>query len=383
MRNLKFNISLLFFLILPPLHAQDSTFIKLKGQMDAYSGLNFSTPVQWQTGARFIPSVSFGKTWKNNLKFDSEISFNSNLDFHFTNWKNDVTGSGIKPYRLWLRLSTERFEIRAGLQKINFGSATMLRPLMWFDRMDPRDPLQLTNGVYGLLGRYYFQNNANAWLWVLWGNDKTKGWETVPSARKIPELGGRMQFPVPKGEIALSYHHRTADLRGIINPVNIQGEATYPEDRLGIDGKWDIGVGLWVEYALIHSSLDTAYFQPWSKLFTLGIDYTFSLGNGLYMSTEFFRYSNSNKIIEPDVNKTFSILTVNYPMGTNKLGGIIYYNWTDKSWYRFINLQRQSDNWTFYLFLFWNPDKIAIYNTGTENNMFAGKGIQLMAVFNF
>ena len=27
--------------------------------------------------------------------------------------------------------------------------------------IDPRDPLQLTNGVWGLLGRYYFMNNAN------------------------------------------------------------------------------------------------------------------------------------------------------------------------------------------------------------------------------
>jgi hypothetical protein len=373
---------MLFLITVSSVHGQEK-LINLKGQVDAYAGLRFSNPVQWQTGARFIPSVSIGKEWKNNLKFDSEISFNSYLDYHFTEWKNDASASGIKPYRFWLRLSSKRFEIRAGLQKINFGSAMMLRPLMWFDRMDPRDPLQLTDGVYGLLARYYFQNNANAWLWILWGNDKTKGWETVPSARKIPELGGRMQFPVPKGELAASYHHRTADLSSIINPVNIHGAATYPEDRLGIDGKWDLGVGLWGEYALIHSSLDTAYFASWSKLFTIGMDYTFSIGNGLYMATEFFRYSNSNKIFEPGDNKTFSTLTINYPIGTNKVAAMIYYNWTERNWYRFINLQRQSDNWTFYLFLFWNPDRIAIYNTGVENNMFAGEGIQLMAVFNF
>ncbi|MCX6256214.1 MAG: hypothetical protein NTV31_17330 [Bacteroidia bacterium] len=382
MRNLKINIALLLLIMVASLHAQESIF-KLKGQIDAYSGLKFANPVQWQTGARFIPSVSIGKQWKNNLKFDSEISFDSYLNYHFTGWKNDVSGSGIKPYRLWLRLSTERFELRAGLQKISFGSAAMLRPLMWFDQLDPRDPLQLTDGVYALLSRYYFRNNANAWLWMLWGNDKPKGWETVPSVRKIPELGGRMQFPVPKGEVALSYHHRTADLNSIINPVDIYGAATYPEDRLGLDGKLDLGVGLWGEYALIHSSPDTAYFRPWSKLFTLGMDYTFNLGNGLYMATEFFRYSNANKLFEPGSNKTFSLLSVNYPVGNNKLGCIVYYNWTDKSWYRFINIQRQSDNWTFYLFLFWNPDKIAIYNTGVENDMFAGKGIQLMAVFNF
>lgn len=382
MKRIKFNL-FLFLLITPALlYAQDSIF-KLKGQVDAYSGLRFSNPAQWQTGARFIPSFSIGKQWKNNLKFDSEISINSYLDYHFTNWNKDGTDAGIKPYRLWVRFSNERFELRAGLQKINFGSASLLRPLMWFDRMDPRDPLQLTDGVYGLLGRYYFQNNANAWLWMLWGNDKTKGWEIVPSVRKIPEFGGRMQFPVPKGEAAISYHHRTADLSKIINPLNIRGAATFPEERLGIDGKWDLGVGLWGEYALIYSSLDSSYFRPWSTFLTIGLDYTFGLGNGLYMATELFRLNNANKIFEPGVSKTFSLLTINYPMGTNKIAGLIYYNWTDRSWYRFINLQRQSDNWTFYLFLFWNPDKIAIYNTGEQNNLFAGKGIQLMAVFNF
>jgi hypothetical protein len=382
MRNLKLNISLLFFLMLPLLKAQDSTFI-FKGQIDGYAGINFANPIQSQTGARFLPTLSIGKNLKNNLKFDSELSFDSYLDYHFTGSNNDESDAKIKPYRLWIRLSTERFELRAGLQKINFGSASTLRPLMWFDHIDPRDPLQLTDGVYGLLGRYYFQNNANAWLWVLWGNDKTKGWETIPTVRKDPELGGRMQFPVPKGEVAVSYHHRTADLAGVLNPSEIHGAASYPEDKIGLDGKWDIGPGVWAEYSLTHSKPDSTYFPPWTKLFTLGIDYTFGLGNGLYAASEFFRYSSAGEIFNSGINQTFSSLTVNYPIGINKIGSIIYYDWTDKSWYRFINLQRQSDNWTYYLFLFWNPEKFTIYNNISGNNMFSGTGIQFMAVFNF
>ncbi len=373
----------LLFLISPPLlYGQDSTFV-FKGQIDGYAGLNFTSPVQTQTGARFLPSLSIGKNINSNLRFDSEISFDSYLDYHFTGSDNDASDSRIKPYRLWLRLSSERFEIRAGLQKINFGSAATLRPLMWFDHIDPRDPLQLTDGVYGLLGRYYFQNNANAWLWVLWGNDKTKGWETVPTVRNYPEFGGRMQIPVPKGEAAVSYHHRIADLEGLLSPASIHGSATYPEDKIGLDGKWDIGPGVWAEYSLTHSAPDSAYFPRWTKLFTVGIDYTFSLGNGLYLSSEFFRYSTADEIFNSGLNQTFSSLTVNYPFGINKIGSIIYYNWTDKSWYRFINLQRQSDNWTYYLFLFWNPEKFTIYNNISGNNMFAGKGIQVMAVYNF
>jgi hypothetical protein len=369
------SILLLLFSLSPFLDAQNDSIFKFKGQIDAYGGLNFTNPLQVQTGARFLPSLTMGKSFKNNLKFDSEISFDTYVNYHFTGTGDDASDSKIKPYRLWVRLSTERFELRAGLQKINFGSAANLRPLMWFDHLDPRDPLQLTDGVYGLLGRYYFQNNANAWLWVLWGNDKTRGWETIPTVKKIPEFGGRLQLPVPKGEIAVSYHHRTAALPGII--------ASYPEDRIGLDGKWDIGPGVWVEYSLTHSKSDSAFLPPWTKLFTLGIDYTFSIGNGLYAASEFFRYSSASEIFKNGLDQTFSSFTINYPFGINRIGGILYYNWTDKSWYRFINLQRQSDNWTYYLFLYWNPEIFAIYKSEMGNNMFAGKGVQVMAVFNF
>jgi hypothetical protein len=383
MANLKIYIVLLFVAVAAPLSAQES-FLKFKGQADGYAGLNFSDPIQAQTELRFIPMVSAGKTWKNNLRFDSEFSFNSYLDYHITDWKKDNSYSGIKPYRMWLRLSSDRFELRAGLQKINFGSATMLRPLMWFDRMDTRDPLQLTDGVYSLLSRYYFKNNANAWLWVLMGNDKPKGWEIIPSAKWIPEYGGRLQFPVPKGETAISYHHRTADLSKLLLPININGSRNYHEDRIGLDGKWDLGVGLWAEYSLTHSSLDSAYFPQYTKMLTIGMDYTFNIGNGLNMSTEFFRYSASSEVLGKGTDRNFSLLSANYPFRiNNRASCIVYYNWNDKSWYRIINLQRQSDDWTFYLFLFWNPDKVAIYNTGNENNMFAGKGVQIMAVYNF
>ena len=91
----------------------------------------------------------------------------------------------------------------------------MLRPLMWFDKIDPRDPLQLTDGVWGLLARYYFLNNANIWLWGLYGNEKPKTWEIGKTNQHYPEFGGRFQSPVPKGEAAVSYHFRMADTRGL------------------------------------------------------------------------------------------------------------------------------------------------------------------------
>ena len=103
------------------------------------------------------------------LRFDAEVSGNmygSGDIIPFSNeeasWDARWDGK-VKLYRGWGRVSNDRAEVRVGLQKINFGSAMMLRPLMWFDSMDPRDPLQMTDGVWGAMGRYYFNNNANVW----------------------------------------------------------------------------------------------------------------------------------------------------------------------------------------------------------------------------
>ncbi|MGB9906043.1 MAG: hypothetical protein ACPLRR_01495 [Candidatus Saccharicenans sp.] len=79
--------------------------------------------------------------------------------------------SQVKPYCLSLKYASNRFEARLGLQKISFGSAALIRPLMWFDRLDPRDPIQLTDGVYGLLLRTYISTRTNLWFWVLYGNN--------------------------------------------------------------------------------------------------------------------------------------------------------------------------------------------------------------------
>ena len=53
------------------------------------------------------------------------------------------------------------------LPEISFGSASLSRPLMWFDRVDPLDPLQLTEGVWAVLGRAHLPGNITAWGWVL------------------------------------------------------------------------------------------------------------------------------------------------------------------------------------------------------------------------
>ena len=123
---------------------------------------------------------------------------------------------------------------------------------MWFDRIDPRDPLQLTDGVYATLARYYFLNNANVWFWFLYGNDEPKGWELLSTTKKQPEYGGRIQLPLYTGELGLSYHRRQVGPDSI-NFSGIAGNySKLEEDRIGLDGKWDIGPGVWFEEVLKH-----------------------------------------------------------------------------------------------------------------------------------
>jgi hypothetical protein len=100
------------------------------------------------------------------------------------------------------------------LQKINFGSASMLRPLMWFDQMDPRDPLQLTDGVWGLLGRYYFLNNAN--IWLVGTCTATKGPRpgklVKPASQILLNSAAALQIArITRRGSTYHFHHRTVD----------------------------------------------------------------------------------------------------------------------------------------------------------------------------
>ena len=197
---------------------------------------------------------------------------------------------------------------------------------MWFDRIDVRDPLQLTEGVYSFLGRYYFQNNVNIWFWTLYGNNEPMGWETVPTKKHVPEFGSRIQLPVPKGEVAVSYHHRRAETA--FDTSFIISNAIYPEDRLGIDGKWDLGVGVWFEAVAKHNSITNSWIPTWETYVNLGMDYTFALGNGLNVITEYFRYGSNSPLLENGRKANFSVLSANYPFGLmNTITGMVYYNW--------------------------------------------------------
>ncbi|MEA3317993.1 MAG: hypothetical protein U9R54_08550 [Bacteroidota bacterium] len=381
MNKLKINILLLCLFSVACINVVNGQKIDFSGQASAWSVFNFSKPYQAQGGLRYIPVLNNKFNINNKLTLETHLSANAYGSALLNANDNIDTDYKIKPYRLQLDLSGNQFDIRIGLQKINFGSASLLRPLMWFERIDARDPLQLTDGVYAALGRYYFLNNANVWLWTLYGNKNTKGWEIFESDNKIPEIGGRIQYPILTGEMAASYHHRNGVFGGII-PDTLSNSNGFSENRYAIDGKFDLEIGLWFETVLIHQDINFTD-KNYQRLINIGADYTFNIANGLNLTCEYFTYTRTTSIFGKANNNEFGAVSLNYPINIiNNLQTIVYYDFKNNDIYRFINFSWTYDKWMIYVMGFWNPDNFQIYQNLGETNNFGGYGAQIMLVFN-
>ena len=362
-----------------PVRNSADTF-RISGQLSAWGNYNHGNSLPVITGGRYIPSLYLGTVTTGNMLIVLAASGNVFGTFAFNPFNRSSATGNLKPYRLWARFSDDQLEIRLGLQKINFGSASMLRPLMWFDQMDPRDPLNLTDGVWALLARYYFLNNANIWIWGLYGNVERRGWELIPSNNRIPEFGGRLQVPVPHGEAAISYHHRNADNSEMILFSNYHEK--IPEDRFGFDARWDMKTGLWIEGSWTRKRMDLGTLTN-QEILNAGIDYTFGIGNGLYLVYEHLLVSYDQKAFEFANRTSFSLLRLNYPVGLfDNAGALVYYDWTNSNVYTFVTWQKQFDNVMFYIMGYANPSGYNLPAQTGSNNYYSGKGIQLMIVFN-
>ncbi len=380
--KLKTYCIIIFVLLFFALTTSLGQTCSLSGQASGWIMVTHDNTVVSQPGLRYIPDFSLKQKLNDDLNADMDLSLNTYTTESFMKSQHPENDMEIKPYRASFRLASDVFEARVGLQKISFGTATLFRPLMWFDKIDPRDPLQLTDGVYGMLMRYYFMSNANIWLWGLYGNNETKGWETFPTQKKSIEFGGRVQLSVWDGEAGLSYHHREADLSNLPGILTDTAGYSVPENRFALDGKWDIGIGVWFEAVIIHQQTEIPGMK-YQRLWTLGADYTFDIGNGLTVLTEYFRDDHPNNIFGPTDGIGFSGLSLNYSLGTlDRISAMFYRDWTDQDWYRLFTIQRTYDNWIIYFIGFWNPNNMQLYRIQGGTNPFAGTGLQVMLVFN-
>lgn len=327
---------------------------------------------------KYVPQIFWGMELSKKSSLDIECALNTNILLESRQEETLFCEGELDLYRFWLRWSAPRLEVRAGLQKINFGPAVMLRSLMWFDRIDPRDPLQITDGVTGLLARYYFLNNANVWLWGLYGNEGNKGLEVFPTTKKRPEIGGRFQFPVPRGEVAVTVHTRRFNLVESPAYPGVEPETGIPEKRFAVDGKWDVGIGLWFEGVVNHRRTEVPV-PAYKRTLTLGLDYTFGLGNGLNAALEHLMLAESAGLFTSGQGMSFTALSMNYPLGiVDSVSGIFYYDWERHHLYSFMSWRRTTDNLNFYVMFFWNPERFQVFGSSAGGRSFGGKGFLVM-----
>jgi hypothetical protein len=359
---------------------QSTDTLIIKNQASAWINYNRTSDHNLYSGCLDIPMLNYRFMQNRKLRFELEASANFS-SYAGTSFRSRVVSDyNAKPYRIWAKASGDQFEVRLGLQKINFGPSNLFRPMMWFDRIDPRDPLQLTEGVWGLLFRYYFKKNSNLWLWALYGNEKPKTWEIGSTSCSYPELGGRFQSALMKGEAALSYHFRATENDFL--PDHPLTDNNLFEHRIGIDGRWDYILGFWVEAAWIHKR-KIQEFPDNQELMVLGVDYTFRLGRGLYCSIENLGYAFDKKPFTLTHSNFLTGFSLAYPLGIlDQLSAIIFIDWKSEELYRILQWKRDYNHISLILTGYSNPNSYVLPGIEGDSNFFAGTGIQAMIILN-
>jgi hypothetical protein len=404
----------------------------IQGQLSAWTTeTNIDDDWHNQTGVRYIPQLTLEQPAGDANFFDLEISGNG---YWLYDTETEDDDSDAELYRLKLRFATPQTDTRIGLQKINFGPAQLLRSLQWFDTLDPRDPQKFTDGVWGLRFRYYAMNNANLWLWALYGNDERKGMEILPSVEDEGEFGGRFQYPVFGGELAATFHTRNVDFpsslisypvfpsfsfqrSGVgtqnadapassrcmtqsVEPwVIMQGKAPkeiqrgnqlvsdYRENRYALDGRWDVEIGLWFEAVLQENNienipLEAAKIVKKAKMITIGADYTIGIGNGLHVLGEHMITALGEEVTEFEEDNQISAVSMNYPIGLfDNFQAMGYYSWEWEEYFQYYNWNRTYDTFTLNLSLFHYPEINQPLAEFSPTPFGSGYGAQLMVIY--
>jgi len=367
-----------FSLIAPECRAQT---ISLHGSLASALIYSYDDGPAGYLGIRYTPRLMMRQK-VNKSSIDGLLSVDLNSSATLTREHNEpVYESEADLYRCWLRYTAGQYEVRVGLQKINFGPGMLIRPLMWFDRLDPRDPLQMTQGVYGGLFRYYFLNNVNIWIWGLAGNRETKGWEVLPTERNSPEVGGRIEVPVARGEAGIAFNRRTVKVpegyQALAHLAEVPlTESTIPETRFGADFRLDMGVGLWSELCAIHKEIPNTILE-YQKMASIGLDYTFSAGNGIHVTGEAFYQALSSDFSGSDYSVSFYACSVTYPVSlVNTVSVMLFYDDTNSNLYNYFQVSAAFNTWEVFAIAFFTPDNMPLIQSGYS--LFSGNGIELI-----
>ncbi len=216
-----------------------------------------------KAGVKLLPE--FSSQWKLSkiLELQSETALYLTAGADISD--STETFQDINLYRAWLRFGSAQTGLRIGKQKISFGSARILRPLQWFDELDPLDKSEYTDGVWAMQFSHTRLNNSSLSIWV----------KANPFSYRLSEehdYGGRVQIVNPAGETAVS-----VDAKRSLAERN-----SY---KLGFDHRWDGIFGAWIEAGVSRQGLKENSVK-YSTAITLGADYTLPVGSGLALCLE-------------------------------------------------------------------------------------------------
>jgi len=253
--------------------------LRLKGQLWTSITLG-NDPAPGRSGVEetigYIPTLSLARQFGPLTLADMELAYNLGavLNGALEHGETDIDRYS-KLYRLWGRFATEKFELRLGLQKIAFGPGMMLRPLMWFDTLDLKDPTGQTEGVGALRLKWYPWPNLALW-----------GWVVRPDYKNYASPGGRIEYTFGPSEVALTYHYQQG------TSLDFAGKSLLPpyneaENRFALDARLDWKVGLWSEMLVAQATEKSGDGKKnYLSQVMVGGDYTFPWGNGVYIMVE-------------------------------------------------------------------------------------------------
>ena len=167
--------------------------------------------------------------------------------------------------------------------------------------------------------------------------------------------------------------------------TTINGKDSGLAGRLGFDTKLDFSFGLWLEGNFLfiekYPNPDSVFIDNTIYKFqapvTLGIDYTWSVGNGIYTMAEIQLWAETGSPLRK-LNRqylTFA-MTANYPIGlldTVHYFGVVRDDATVST--HTLIWRRIYDRWSFDASLFWDAGKLY--------NQYNSRGIKLVAAYIF
>jgi len=294
----------------------------------------------------------------------SELSLkgNNNFDFEWSRKllsENHSLSSANKNenYRLWIRYTQPTYDFRIGLQKISFGSASLLRPLNWFDTIDFASTTGQTSGVKAARLQFYLLNNSLLSLWCI-DDDQIS-------------CGGRIELLNQIGNFGITYfndeNNNQHEVFKVPRIIENQPSLPFPgsNHRIGLDYRYDGILGLWFEGASIMSSTKNINMNRFDVL-TLGGDYTFDIFNGLLLSSESMYFSiiseESTEGTDENpwiLNQTTSSLIASTPIGMlNDIMLISIKDWETKDSYSLIRWATNFDYLSINCLLSINPSPV-------------------------